>query len=135
MIKELDLLKIWEIMDKLSKKQSELEEHDTFVSLLGASSDYHQQAFDSFLDYYSFKIEGEHIVVFNTDPVPYEDYYNNEDYSYIPIPILGFGEKELENYIEQTIKMQLEEQETNKIAEKEEIKRKIESLTKQLEEY
>lgn len=133
-MKKLDLEKIWQICNLLSGKEAELSEQDCYISLLGNSSGYCPQDFDSFLDYYSFKVEDDNIVVFNNDVVPYED-YRNEDFSYIPIPILGFGEKELENYIDQLVKMQLEEQEQQKIAEKENLKLEIERLTKKLNNY
>ena len=133
-MKELNLHKLWEVCNILSEKEAELSESNTYVRLLGHRSNFSAYSFEQFLSFYSFTIEDDYVVVFNNDGVPYES-FSNDDYSYIPIPILGFGEKELENYIEQTIKMQLEEQETQKIAEKEEIKRKIERLTKQLEEY
>ena len=133
-MKELNLYKLWEICNKLSEKESELSEEDVFVSLLGYRSNYLEMSFEGFLNYYSFRIEDDVIAVYNNDGIPYEN-STNDDFSYVPIPLLGFGEKELENYTEQTIKMQLEEQEKQKVAEKEEIKRKIERLTKQLEEY
>jgi hypothetical protein len=127
----LNLKKLWEVCNILSDKESELSEQNCYVSLLGINSDYLTTEFDSFLSHYSFKVEGDDIVVFNTDGIPYED-YNNNDISYVPIPVLGFGEKELENYIEQSIKMQLEQQENDRIAQKEDIQRQIELLNKRL---
>ena len=128
----LDLKRIWEVMNTLSNRQEELGQEYYYVDLLGNSSEYFSRDFESFLEYYSFKIEDNNVVVFNIDRVPYEDYTNN-DYSYIPLPVLGFGEEELENYIKQTVEMQLKEQEEQRIAEKENIKRQIELLQKQLE--
>lgn len=129
----LNLRRVWEVMNKLSYEETKLsEEQDKLVRLLGNSSSYYQMDFEHFLEYYSFKIEEDNIVVFNTDPVPYES-WNNNDVSYIPIPLLGFGEKELENWIDEEIKRQLEQQEAEKIAEKENIKRQIEILQKKLE--
>jgi hypothetical protein len=49
----------------------------------------------------------------------------------IKTSLIDFGEKDLEKWVEQSVAMQLERQEVNKIAEKESIKRKIEQLTKQ----
>ena len=131
-MKTLDLEKLWEVCNTLSEKQSELAEHDTFISLLGNSSDFSAYSFEQFLEYYSFKIEEDMIIVYNNDGVPYEDYTNN-DFSYVPIPVLGFGEKELKNWIDEEIKRQLKQQEEQKIAEKENIKRQIEILQKKLE--
>jgi hypothetical protein len=128
----LDLYKIWDICNYFSDKQCSLEEQNCYISLLGNSSQYFSRDFDSFLDYYSFKIEDNNVIIFNCDSVPYEDYFNN-DYSYISLPVLGFGEEELENYINQMIEMQLKGQEEARIAEKENIKRQIQHLQKQLD--
>ena len=129
----LDLKRIWEIMNTFSNRQEELGQEYYYVDLLGNSSEYFSRDFESFLEYYSFRVEDNYIVVFNSDSVPYEDYTNN-DYSYIPLPVLGFGEEELENYIKQTVEMQLKEQEEQRIAEKENIKRQIEQLQKRLDQ-
>lgn len=131
-MKELNLEKLWEVCNTLSEKESELSEHNTFVSLLGNSSGYCQQEFDSFLDYYSFKIEDDNIVVFNNDDVAWEN-FRVGDFSYIPSVLLSFAENELENWIDEEIKRQLQQQEAEKIAEKENIKRQIELLQKKLE--
>lgn len=128
---KLDLKRVWKVMNKLSYEKSKLSEENVFVYLLGNSSEYSSMSFDSFLGYYSFRVEDDNIVVFNRDGVPYEDYYNN-DFSYLPIELLSFSEEKLENWIENEIEMQLEKQRLQKIAEKEEIKRKIERLTKEL---
>ena len=128
----LDLKKIWEVMNKLSYEESKLsEEQDKYVQLLGHSSNYCNSSFEGFLNYYSFKVDGEDIVVYNDDSVQWEDYRNN-DFSTFPLFLLSLGEKDLEKWIENEIEMQLKQQEINKIAEKEEIKRKIEILTKRL---
>ena len=128
----LDLKKIWEVMNKLSYEETKLsEEDDKYVQLLGHSSNYCQQEFESFLEYYSFKFEGDNIVVFNDDFVPYED-YTVGDFSSFPLSLLSFGEKELTIWIENEIEMQLKQQEINKIAEKERIKQQIKQLEKQL---
>ena len=129
----LDLEKIWKLCNYFSDRQCALDEENCYVQLLGNSSEYFSRDFESFLEYYSFKVEDNNVVIFNNDPIPYED-YNNNDYSYIPLPVLGFGEEKLENYIKQSIEMQLKEQEEAKIAMKEDIKRQIERLQKQLEE-
>ena len=129
----LDLEKIWKLCNYFSDRQCALDEQNCYVQLLGNKSQYFSRDFESFLEYYSFKSEDDNVVIFNNDPIPYED-YNNNDYSYIPIPVLGFGKEELENYIKQMVDMQLKEQEEARIAEKENIKRQIERLQKQLEE-
>ena len=129
----LDLEKIWKLCNYFSDRQCALVEENCYVQLLGNSSEYFSRDFSSFLEYYSFKIEDNNVVIFNNDPIPYED-YNNNDYSYINLNGLGFGEKELENYVKQMVEMQLKEQEESRIAEKENIKRQIEFLQKRLEQ-
>ena len=131
---KLDLEKIWQICNLLSAREAELSEQNCYVSLLGNSSNYCPQEFDSFLNYYSFKVDGEHIVVFNTDPMPYED-WNNDDVSYFPSVLLSFSAEKLENWMKIEIELQLAKQEREKIAEKENIKLEIERLTKKLNDH
>jgi len=127
---KLDLEKVWQVMNTLSGRELGLSEENCYISLLGNSSDYCPQEFDSFLNYYSFKIDGDDIVVFNNDPIPYED-WNNDDVSYFPLSLLSFGEN-LEKWIENEIEMQLKQQEEDRIQEKEAIERQIEQLNKRL---
>ena len=128
----LDLEKIWKLCNYFSDRQCALDEENCYVQLLGNSSEYFSRDFESFLEYYSFKIEDNYVVVFNDDGVPYEDYFNN-DYSYIPLPVLGFGEEELENYINQMVEMQLKEQEELRKINRKELEKQIELLQKRLE--
>lgn len=133
-MKKLDLEKIWQICNLLSGKEAELSEQDCYISLLGNSSGYCPQEFESFLDYYSFKVNKDCITVYNCDGIPYEDYYNS-DYSDIPSVLLSFSPEKLEKWIENEIESQLKQQEEAKIAEKEDIKRQIELLTKKLNNH
>lgn len=134
MIKEINLYKLWEIMNKLSYEETKLsEEQEKWVSLLGNSSNYCQQEFDSFLGFYSFKVDGEYVVVFNTDPIPYEDYTRN-DFSPIPICLLSFSAKKIEEWMETEIQKQLEEQKQEKEQRKKYIESEINRLEKQLKE-
>lgn len=132
---KLDLEKIWQVMNLLSEKQAYLsEEQDTYIQLLGNQSNYCDMSFKSFLDYYSFKVVEDEIVIYNDEPVSWEDYRTN-DFSYIPVELLSFGENEIEKWIENEIEMQLKQQELNKIAEKENLKLEIERLTKKLNNH
>jgi hypothetical protein len=128
---KLDLNRVWEICNTLSEKQSELAEESVYIHLLGHQSDYSNSTFENFLEYYSFKIDGDDIVVFNDDFVEWEDYRTN-DFSSFPLSLLSFDEKSLNIWIKNEMEMQLKQQEINKIAEKENIKQKIEFLQKQL---
>jgi hypothetical protein len=129
----LNLKKLWEVMDTLTRKQQELEEHDIFVHLLGSKSKYWGLSFDDFLRDYSFKIEKvtETIVVYNDDGVPFE-YYSNDDFSYIPFSLLSFSAEQLEEWMENEIVKQLDQQEKDKITEKERIELTIEKLKAKL---
>lgn len=130
-MRELNLYKLWEVCNKLSEKMEELSEDNKYIYLLGRQSNFGADTFESFLDYYSFKIEQDEIIVFNNDGVPYES-YTNDDFSYIPLFLLFYGEKDLEIYMENEITEQLQQQQEAKIQEKEDIKRQIELLKKKL---
>ena len=96
---KLDLEKVWKICNILSEKQSYLSEvEDKYVQLLGNQSNYCDMSFKNFLDYYSFKIVEDEIVIYNDEPEAWEDYRTN-DFSYLPIELLSFAEKELEDWM------------------------------------
>jgi hypothetical protein len=130
-MREINLYKIWEVMNKLSYEEGLLSDKDIFVSFLGCNYEYSSMSFEFFLEHYSFKFENDVVVVYNNDPIPWET-VPHSDYSYVPIPILGFGEKELENYINQSVSMQLEQQEKDKEADRESIREQIKRLEKRL---
>ena len=90
-MRELNLYKLWEVCNTLALKESELQEQSIFISFMGHKSNFCAQTFESFLEYYSFSIEGETIIVFNDDGVPYED-FSTDDFSYVPAVLLSFGE-------------------------------------------
>ena len=131
-MKNLDLEKLHYICNKLSNKEQELSERDIYVSLMGHNSNYSEMEFESFIKYYNFGFEDDNIVVFNDDGIPYES-YTNQDFSYIPIILLSFDETMLEKYIENEINEQLKHQEQERLQRKEDLKTKIELLTKKLE--
>lgn len=130
-MENLDLKKLCKVCNTLSNKQSELCEQNIFVHLLGHRSNYCNPGFEEFLNYYSFRIDGDEIVVFNNDSVAYES-YDNDDFSYIPTVLLSFSPERLENWMKIEIDLQLEKQKRDKLAEKENIKQKIKHLETQL---
>ena len=130
-MKTLDLEKSWEVCNTLALKESELQEQSIFIRFMGHKSNFCAQTFESFLEYYSFSIEGDDIIVFNDDGIPYES-YNNDDFSYVPAVLLSFGEKELERWIDDEIEKQLTQQKREKEQQKENIKSQIERLKTQL---
>ena len=101
--------------------------------MLGHSSSYCNSSFEGFLNYYSFRIEDNVIVVYNNDGIPYENFTNN-DFSYVPTEILDMSEEDLNSWAEAEVERQLEAQRVNKLAEKENIKEQIKRLQKQLEQ-
>lgn len=131
-MRALNLYRVWEIMNKLKQKEYLLEEEDIYVSFAGKSSNYYPTDFENFLDYYYFSINEYYLVVFNDDGVPYED-YTNQDFNHIPRQILDMSDKELDIWMEEEVKRQLEEQRKDKEREKENIKKQIERLQKQLD--
>lgn len=131
-MKELNLFRVWEILSRVIKAQNKMHDKDLYVYLLNTRSYYTPSNFKNFLNYFSFKIEDEHITVFNDDGVPYED-YNNNDFFYIPKELLSMTNKELGIWIEDKIQKELGRIESDKIAEKERIKVQIDRLNKQLE--
>ena len=134
-MENLNLRRVWEVMNTLSYRQAILaEQEDKHVQLLGSSSNYCNPTFEGFLNYYSFRIDGDEIIVFNDDGVPYED-YTNDDFSYISTVLLSFSPEKLENWMKIEIELQLAKQQREKIAEKENIKRQIELLTKKLNNH
>ena len=130
-MRELNLYKLWEVCNTLSLKESELQEQSIFISFMGHKSNFCAQTFESFLEYYSFSIEGETIIVFNDDGVPYED-FSTDDFSYVPAVLLSFGEKELEKWIDDEIEKQLAQHKLEKLQQKDYIKSQIERLKTQL---
>ena len=129
----LNLRKLWEVMNTINFAQEKLsDEQDKWVSLLGHNSEYFSNSFEQFLEYYSFRISGDTIVVYNSDPVPYEE-FNIDDFSYVPTVLLSFSPEKLKEWIEEEIERQLKQQEDEKLEEKERLKREIERLQKQLE--
>ena len=130
-MKNLDLEQLWQVCNTLANKMQKLSEDSVYVELLGYQSNYTVLSFEGFLDYYSFKIDGDTIEVFNNDNVPYEN-YTNENYSFISAVLLSFTPEKIDNWIETEIKLQLAKQERQKEADKEYIKLQIERLQKQL---
>ena len=85
-MKQLDLKKIWEI-SKI------LHEYD----LLGFNT---VEDFDYFISRYSFKVDLNTLTYFNADPVPYED-YTEEDFNTFPITLLTSTLEEVKAWADQ----------------------------------
>ena len=131
-MKELNLHRIWQIINKVSEEQDKMHEKDLYVYLLQSRSYYVSSDFENFINYFSFKVEKEYVEVFNYDPVPYEN-YNNDEVFYVPKKLLTLTDQELNIWVEEKIQRELDRIERDKIAEKEKIKADIDRLNKQLE--
>ena len=117
-MKELNLYRIWQIITKVSEEQDKMHEKDLYAYLLQSTSYYVPSDFENFLNYFSFKIEKEYVEVFNYDPIPYEN-YDNDDVFYISKKLLSMTDEELDIWIEEKIQKELDRIERDKIAEKE----------------
>ena len=131
-MKELNLHRIWQIINILSNRQNELNEKSIYVYLLGNSSEYVERSFENFLEWYSFKVKDSYISVFNDDGIPWED-YNNQDYNEVPFELLTMSDQDILFWAEKETEKQLEEQEKAKQITKKELLSQIEKLNKQLE--
>ena len=130
-MKELNLYRIYQIINKVSEEQDKMHEKDLYAYLLNTRSYYIESDFENFLKYFSFRIDKDYVEVFNYDPVPYEN-YNNDETFYVPKKLLALTDQELDIWIEEKIQKELDRIESDKIANKERIIADIERLNKQL---
>ena len=133
-MKELNLYRIWQIVNRLTEEERKHHSEDLYVYFLGDNSNYCGMGFESFINHYAFKIEDEYITVFNDDKIPYED-YTNQDFIYVPREIINLSDEDLEAWLQKGTEKELKRIERDKIAEKERIKADIDRLNKQLEKY
>lgn len=129
MIKQLDLYKLWQVMEKINS----IEEEVDFV-LMGCNSMYHTVSYEAFLDKYSFEIEVDmdRIKVFSHISIDFEDYVYEDD-NFVPLHLLSGDTPEIEKWAEEKIKELKQHEENRKEREKEYIIKEIERLTKRLE--
>ncbi len=125
-MKTLDLYRIWEILNFISEQENVLNDKNIYPCFLGMNSSYYEMDFDSFINYYSFRIDEDEICVFENDPILYEDY------SHIPKELLSFNDNELTTWIEKQTEIHLPRLEENKKLEKKELEDKIKLLTQRL---
>jgi hypothetical protein len=131
-MKELNLHRIWQIINILSNKQDEIYEQGIYVYLLDSSSEYVERSFENFLEWYSFKVEDNSVIIFNNDKILWED-YRNKDFNEVPFELLSMSDEEILIWAEKETEKQLEEQEKAKQITKKELLSQIEKLNKQLE--
>lgn len=95
--------RIWEIFQIIDRI-----DEDEVLDFNNASLEY-----ESFLEWYSFKIIRDSIMVFNDDRVPYEDYTWN-DFNYIPFSVMKMTDREVEKWEQKRKETLLEEIERNR---------------------
>ena len=93
-----NLKRIWEIFQIIDRidEDGTLDFNNAFLE------------YESFLEWYSFKIIRDSIMVFNDDRVPYEDYTWN-DFNYIPFYVISMSDEEVEKWVLEEIKKKEEE--------------------------
>lgn len=131
-MKELNLYRVWEILNRMCWYTEDLSEKNIYVDLLGNRSNYCAPDYKEFLNYYSFKIEKSVLCIFNDDGVPYED-YTVGDFSYLPLNLLSLTDNEIKTWLDEETEKRIKYQEEEKSREKENIKQQIEQLQKRLE--
>jgi hypothetical protein len=131
-MKTLNIYELWEVCETIYKKQTELEEKNTYIPLLGIRSEYNEMSYKYFLEYYNFKIEENAVIIFNCDKEPYSD-YSNDDYNVIPTILLEMNAKDLEGWLEKQIQEEILKQKQEKDNEKIYLADEIKRLQKQLE--
>ena len=97
-MKIINTKRIWEIFQIIDRI-----DEDEVLDFNNASLEY-----ESFLEWYSFKIIRDSIMVFNDDRVPYEDYTWN-DFNYIPFYVISMSDEEVEKWVLEEIKKKEEE--------------------------
>lgn len=64
--------------------------------------------YEGFLDWFSFKVLNNSVMVFNDDRVPYEDTTWN-DFNYIPFSVMKMSDEEVEKWVLEEIRKKEEE--------------------------
>lgn len=131
-MKTLNLYRIWEVLNIISEKEETLYDKEIYPYILGNSSSYSEMDFESFLEYYCFRITEDKIIIFNDDRIPYEDWTNN-DFSDIPKKLLDMDNKSINEWVDKEIEAHIKQQEENKKVEKEKLQIEIKRLTQRLE--
>ena len=85
--------RIWEIFQIIDRI-----DEDEVLDFNNASLEY-----EEFLDWYSFKMLKDSIMVYNDDQVPYEDDTWN-DFNYIPFSVMKMSDEEVEKWVLEEIK-------------------------------
>lgn len=115
----INLKRIWEIFQIIDRI-----DEDEVLDFNNASLEY-----ESFLEWYSFKIIRDSIMVFNDDRVPYEDYTWNE-FNYIPFSVMNMSDEGVEKWVIEEINKKEEEYVEREQSRKETLLQEIERIKK-----
>ena len=85
--------------------------------------------YEVFLDWFSFKILEDTIMVYNDDQIPYEDNTWNE-FNYIPFSVMKMSDEEVEKWVIEEIKKKEEEYVEREQSRKETLLQEIERIKK-----
>ena len=90
--------RIWEIFQIIDRidEDGTLDFNNTFLE------------YEGFLDWFSFKMLKDTIMVYNNGQIPYEDYTWN-DFNYIPFSVISMSDEEVEKWMLEEIKKKEEE--------------------------
>lgn len=97
-MENINTKRIWEIFQIIDRI-----DEDEVLDFNNALFEY-----EGFLDWFSFKVLNNSIMVFNDDRVPYEDTTWN-DFNYIPFSVISMSDEEVEKWVLEEIKKKEEE--------------------------
>ena len=94
----INLKRIWEIFQIIDRidEDGTLDFNNAFLE------------YEGFLEWYSFKMLKDSIMVYNDDRIPYEDDTWN-DFNYIPFSVISMSDEEVEEWVLEDIKKKEEE--------------------------
>ena len=96
--------RIWEIFQIIDKIE---EENEDVVLKYNTFNNY---TYEDFLEWWSFKILKDTIMVYNDDQIPYEDDTWN-DFNYIPFSVMKMLDEDVEKWVLEEIKKKEKEKE------------------------
>ena len=102
-MESINTKRIWEIFQIIDRI-----DEDEVLDFNNASLEY-----EGFLDWFSFKVLADSVMVFNDDPIPYEDYTWN-DLNYIPFSVMNMTDEEVEEWVIEEIEKEYVEWEQSR---------------------
>lgn len=127
-MKQLNLYRLWEAINKLSEKETQLGENDINVCFLGGVSNYVQCNYEKFLMYHQFKINENHVLV-------YDDPEYGYCFSRVNINLLTMNDEEIDLWMESEINQQQKNNKQQILREKQQLEHKLQLLNKEIEEF